>query len=599
VSAAIGSFAGRAIAASIALAAAVASAQSLVPAGTINAAIRRPEPVIVAQSDPAIASYAQMIQKRFFAKSRILSDVDATDDALRASDVVVYGDRKHAWLVRHAAELPFRWLDGAVEIDGRRFSGEHLRVICALRHPSDPTRRVLVYTAAKAEDVSGINGVFHGPTEWVVADGTRTLGAGSFESAPLAPAELQSDLDFLVATLRDVHPLTVDGLPPAVQRAADATRDLLRRPMTRGEEWRALAPVLVALRDGHSALSPPASSERLAMSFAWLAEGLVVTDDEGELKTGDRILTIAGNDERRLEALLGTVVPFENPGWLHVRGEDLLCDLGVLRALGLASGSPVTVRVERDGKELEAKVGTAVAGARPTNGAPWIRFDVDKEHDLAVLTLDRCALDSPFGEVLERFFRAVHDQKIGRVAVDLRENSGGDSRVTDEFLEYVDVDECACFGADVRLSKAVADKYPGQSSGVVRSKPGRHANPRHDDPPPYKGKIDVLVGPKTFSSGNWFALVVQDGKLGRVVGEPTGNAPSSCGDIVPFTLPKSALTFSLSHKRWIRPDPTRDPADSVVPDVIVKRTREHVRSGVDAVLDYLRREAPAGGASGK
>ncbi|MBI1853965.1 MAG: hypothetical protein HYR85_26810 [Planctomycetes bacterium] len=120
--------------------------------------------------------------------------------------------------------------------------------------------------------------------------------------------------------------------------------------------------------------------------------------------------------------------------------------------------------------------------------------------------------------------------------------------------------------------------------------PGRRDNRRRSDVPLYRGKLDVLTGPHTFSSGNWFAVIVHDNKLGRIIGEPTGNAPSSYGDIVSFTLPKSGLSFTLSYKRWIRPDPSLDPVDALVPDVLVVRTREHVRDGADPVLDYVRNE---------
>ncbi len=43
-------------------------------------------------------------------------------------------------------------------------------------------------------------------------------------------------------------------------------------------------------------------------------------------------------------------------------------------------------------------------------------------------------------------------------------------------------------------------------------------------PPPFTGELFVLVGPATFSSANWFAAVVRDNNLGKLVGEPTRNA---------------------------------------------------------------------------
>jgi C-terminal processing protease CtpA/Prc len=119
----------------------------------------------------------------------------------------------------------------------------------------------------------------------------------------------------------------------------------------------------------------------------------------------------------------------------------------------------------------------------------------------------------------------------------------------------------------------------------------RRKNTRRSAPPPVAGELFVLTGPATFSSGNWFAVIVQDNGLGKVVGEPTGNAPSSYGDILSFELPCSGTGYTLSFKRWVRPDPSRDPAPCLVPDVLVPRTAATIRSGSDPVLDWLRARA--------
>ena len=74
----------------------------------------------------------------------------------------------------------------------------------------------------------------------------------------------------------------------------------------------------------------------------------------------------------------------------------------------------------------------------------------------------------------------------------------------------------------------------------------------------------------------------------KLLGEPTGNAPSSYGDILTFTLPASGLSYTLSFKRWRRPDGARDPAPTLLPDVPLPRTAATVREGTDPVLDWLR-----------
>ena len=181
--------------------------------------------------------------------------------------------------------------------------------------------------------------------------------------------------------------------------------------------------------------------------------------------------------------------------------------------------------------------------------------------------VDRCAVDETYREALDAFFTAVREAKVARIAVDLRANAGGNSGVVDEFLRYLDVESYASFSGDVRWSAAALQQRKG--AGQVRFEPAtanRRRNARVETP--FAGELFVLTGPGTFSSGNWFATIVQDNRLGKVVGEPTGNAPSSHGDILSFTLPNSGLAYTVSFKRWIRPDPARDPASCIEPDVV-------------------------------
>jgi hypothetical protein len=67
---------------------------------------------------------------------------------------------------------------GAISVAGRRFEGAHLVLIATRPHPADRTSAALVYTAASDEDLVGVNGTFHGPTDWVVA---RKIGDQKFE----------------------------------------------------------------------------------------------------------------------------------------------------------------------------------------------------------------------------------------------------------------------------------------------------------------------------------------------------------------------------------------------------------------------------------
>ncbi|MHC5026358.1 MAG: S41 family peptidase [Planctomycetota bacterium] len=98
----------------------------------------------------------------------------------------------------------------------------------------------------------------------------------------------------------------------------------------------------------------------------------------------------------------------------------------------------------------------------------------------------------------------------------------------------------------------------------------------------------VLTSRHTFSSGSWFATVLHDNDLATLVGEPTGGAPGHYGDVLSFTLPESGLSYTLSFKCFVRPDPSRNPATSLTPDVRVPMTRAALMGGTDPVLEHVR-----------
>ena len=191
---------------------------------------------------------------------------------------------------------------------------------------------------------------------------------------------------------------------------------------------------------------------------------------------------------------------------------------------------------------------------------------------------------------MRAFFEAVHRDGIGRIAVDVRANGGGNSSVVNEFLRYLPVDSYASYTGGVRVSaESVRQRgSDGLDMGYHEFPANPRANTDVDGLPPFEGEVFLLTSKGTFSSGNWFAVLFKDNGLGLLVGEPTGNAPSSYGDALSFTLPETSFSFGMSYKRWIRPDRALGPADQVVPDVLVPLTRADVLAGRDPVLDYLR-----------
>jgi C-terminal processing protease CtpA/Prc len=226
---------------------------------------------------------------------------------------------------------------------------------------------------------------------------------------------------------------------------------------------------------------------------------------------------------------------------------------------------------------------------RPSKSAPWVRFEIHKKQNLGVFVLDECTNNELYRDTLHRFFAEVREAKITRIAVDVRRNGGGDSSVLREFLQHLDVESYTHFGSLTRWSPEARAQVGGLARfawGTRRIGQRRVQNSRVEKP--FCGDVFIVTSKATFSSANWFAVIVQDNKIGKVLGEPTGNAPTSFGDQLRFELTHSGLSYRLSFKLWIRPDPKRDPADTLAPDCVIPTTARDLVDGRDAVLDFLR-----------
>lgn len=81
-------------------------------------------------------------------------------------------------------------------------------------------------------------------------------------------------------------------------------------------------------------------------------------------------------------------------------------------------------------------------------------------------------------------------------------------------------------------------------------------------------QLIVLSDRHTFSAATMLCTYVKDGKLGKIVGEPSFNQPNAYGDFINVTLEHSKIEMYVSHKQLIRPDDANTD-NMLIPDVEV------------------------------
>lgn len=420
----------------------------------------------------------------------------------------------------------------------------------------------------------------------------------AYGADPVPVGEMHATLEALQQTIHSVHPD-----PFAIRSEAEQARALrlalraTRKPLE-GDAFAGVAMRLAAeLRDAHTSVRYTGADRWLPARFVWAHDGLAIAEGP---HTGV-VERIGGHRPDDLLEALTRVVAAENPHWVRRRAERRLGSRSLWRALGEDAEAIEVVFADgrRDTLAFEADHALVAPSSEP---ATW--WAVVPDADLGWLRLASCPDPTPaYHDRIDDLFHELQARDLGTLVIDVRGNGGGHSGVLDPILQHLPGDTHAAYGGYRRVSELAAE-HKGFDPAKVKVQPGTDLtvpmdgrwakSRRHQRLTPYDGDVLVLTDSGTFSSGNWIAVVLDDNDLAQTVGEPTGNAPSSFGDLL--TVPvgdRDDLRLSVSTTRWLRPDASRDPATTLEPDHLVLASVAQRLAGEDPVWDWVldRQEA--------
>ena len=157
--------------------------------GTINAVTINKDDVILVvptnekdkTAQDKIHEYVKMIKGRFYKENPLLTDTDALNRDLSKHAVVMYGTTEgNLLLAKYIKGMPFK-IESDKVVANKVYEGENLKFITAWPNPHNTKRGFLIYTAQKAEDIPEINSVFHGPTDYVIAQKSKILHSSDYK----------------------------------------------------------------------------------------------------------------------------------------------------------------------------------------------------------------------------------------------------------------------------------------------------------------------------------------------------------------------------------------------------------------------------------
>ncbi len=204
-----------------------------------------------------------------------------------------------------------------------------------------------------------------------------------------------------------------------------------------------------------------------------------------------------------------------------------------------------------------------------------------------------------FDHFLSEAFATIRKENIKELAIDLRNNSGGNSILGDLLLSYITDKKYSLQGSkhwkisQMYKDKLIADhndgsEYLKKENGTVWEigdcKPDYN---KFKNDTIFRGKVYLLTGPFTFSSANLVADGAKQYKLAELIGEPTGEYTNDFGEAFQFTLPNSKIQMRSTSSMSFGADCNTSNYVSVVPDVLITPTLQDKINGTDKTLEYL------------
>ncbi len=355
----------------------------------------------------------------------------------------------------------------------------------------------------------------------------------------------QQDLNYVSMQLPKLAPNFFSELKPVDFNIAVGSLQGKLSSLTDAEFYVGLAQLVALAGDSHTfldldgAAAAGAGFESFPLAFRWLDDGIFVTSASADYARalGTQLVAVGGTPIGQVVQNLGTVIPHENPQWLHYRVQQYLQGQQILQGVGVlpqGSSSALTFQ-DLAGNQFTLQVATgdqpmilapdASLGNVPlyltNNGNYWYFYNPQLR--LLYFRYASCNNDpnSPFPSFAASLLQTLDSNPVETLAFDFRDNTGGDANLMAPLIT----------GLQQRASKLLADPafraYELINKGTFSS--------GMDDAMILKSQA-LQAGAQSPGSAQWLV----------VAGEATGGKPAHYSNVKGFTLPASQLTGQYS-----------------------------------------------------
>lgn len=393
--------------------------------------------------------------------------------------------------------------------------------------------------------------------------------SGSTQSSGVEKTPMEEDLDLFTSTLEENHKnLYANISKEEFQAEVEQVRAELPG-MSEGQFYYSLRRLLSLVGDAHTSLGFTDSNYRhlTALPFAvmYFEDGwhLMMLEEQNQQYLGYRLLAIDGTPIDEVYAKAKTIMSYENESWARQQFSNTINFLDALKYLGIVGedadsitltiqkgeGSPEETLPLKGMNEEEIFAATILQVERretPATAARGYYRTLDLGDGAFFLQYNTCqeAEDLPMAEFVELTSDALCAGQYTKVILDLRYNTGGDSRIFEPMIEKL---------------------------GELKEQQGF--------------QVYVLIGRNTFSSAIINSIQAQEALDAVLVGEQTGGSVNGYGELQSFQLKNTPIQVYYSTKYFeLIPGYEKD---SLYPDQPVAQAYEDYVAGVDPEVQAI------------
>jgi len=435
------------------------------------------------------------------------------------------------------------------------------------------------------------------------------------DDALLSKHQAIGDIDFLVTEIKRTHPAFISNqYIDQIDQKSDELIESLAGELSVKDLWKELVPFINSLKDGHTHMGwffDNSFIDKKLFPFETVLLNdtlyLHIKDSKHNDLNGGKIISVNGHSINDLLDLMFQFVNHESKTYSDTQIEKMF---SYLYYIIHGTNEFFTIKYSKEGNILTDKV----CGVKPHNH-PTIpnyenyTFSVLDSTGIKIgyLELNNCKNLNRFKSFLDDCIKTIDSEKISKLVIDIRKNSGGSSEIALLLLDYLISGNYHHANICFRNTKEIKDKLYSSSSinpnflqkinfllsekyfrdmlfhrkgNLICLDNNERKNTRHQT---YEGDVYVLCSNITYSAAISLAAIVKAYNRGMIIGEPCSGLLTGYTQSQSIYLPNSGLRGYISEYYFV--EPSNETHKHIIPDIIIKPTLDGIIDGRDEVLD--------------